>query len=112
MSNHFLTSQYIKTHELPFLLRQAERGELKLGIIYVSSVAKAALSVAIEIDGQSRTVNLADTIGVNSPTEPIDRMNPGDRNLLYARVADWVVRWEILPHPPFGKGGNQKFKID
>lgn len=92
VSNHFLTSQYIKTHELPFLLRQAERGELKLGMIHVSTVAKAALSVTIEIDGQPRTVNLADTIGVNSPDQPLDRMNLGERNALYARTADWAAR--------------------
>ena len=112
VSNHFLTSQYIKTHELPFLLRQAERGELKLGIIYVSSVAKAALSVAIEIDGQSRTVNLADTIGVNSPTEPLDRMNPGDRNAPVRPRRRLGRSLGNPPSPPFAKGGNPKFKID
>ncbi len=97
VSNHFLTSEYIKTHELPLLLRQAERGALKLGILYVSSVAKAALSVPIEIDGQSRTVNLADTIGINSPAEPLDLIKDrGDRNALYACTADWVVR-QVAP---------------
>lgn len=100
VSNHFLTSEYIKTHELPFLLRQAERGALKLGILHVSTVAKAALAVAIEIDGRPRTVNLADTIGVNSPTEPLDRMSPGERNALYARAADWAVRQMALEEPP------------
>ena len=92
VSSHFLTSEYIKTHELPFLLRQAERGALKLGILYVSTVAKAALAIPVEIDGQSHTVNLADTLGVNSPTEPLDRMSPGERNALYARAADWAAR--------------------
>jgi hypothetical protein len=100
VSNHFLTSQYIKTHELPFLLRQAERGALKLGILYVSTVARAALAIPVEIDGQSRTVNLADTIGVNSPTEPLDRMNSGERNALYARAADWAARQLALEEPP------------
>ncbi|MCB1776934.1 MAG: hypothetical protein KDI50_05820, partial [Candidatus Competibacteraceae bacterium] len=92
VSNHFLTSSYIKTHELPFLLRQAERGKLKLGVLYVSTVAKAALSIAIEIDGKPHTVNLADIIGVNSPDQPLDRMSSGERNALYARAADWAVR--------------------
>jgi len=101
VSNHFLTSEYIKAHELPFLLRQAERGVLKLGILYVSTVAKAALSIPVEIDGRPRTVNLADTIGVNSPTEPLDRMSSGDRNALYARAADWAARQiAALPSPP------------
>lgn len=100
VSNHFLTSEYIKAHELPFLLRQAERGGLKLGILYVSSVARAALSILVEIDGRPRTVNLADTIGVNSPTEPLDRMSPGDRNALYARAADWAARQIALGEPP------------
>ncbi|MBK8185571.1 MAG: toll/interleukin-1 receptor domain-containing protein [Candidatus Competibacteraceae bacterium] len=37
VSSHFLTSDYITRHELPFLLRQAERGALKLGILHVSA---------------------------------------------------------------------------
>ena len=100
VSNHFLTSQYIKTHELPFLLRQAERGALKLGILHASTVAKAALAIAVEIDGRSRTVNLADTIGVNGPDQPLDRMSPGERNALYARAADWAARQMALEEPP------------
>ena len=100
VSNHFLTSHYITQHELPFLLRQAERGALKLGILYVSTVAKAALSVTIEIDGKPLTVNLADTIGVNSPAEPLDQMSLGDRNALYARAADWAVRQLASAPPP------------
>lgn len=100
VSNHFLTSDYIKTHELPFLLRQAERGALKLGILHVSTVAKAALAISVETDGRPRTVNLADTIGVNGPAEPLDRMSPGERNALYARAADWAVRQMALEGPP------------
>lgn len=101
VSSHFLTSDYITRHELPSLLRQAERGALKLGILYVSAVAKAALAIAVEIDGHRCTVNLADTIGVNSPTEPLDRMSPGERNALYARAADWAARqMAASPSPP------------
>lgn len=100
VSNPFLTSDYITRHELPFLLRQAERGALKLGILYVSTVAKAALAIAVEIDGQPRTVNLADTIGVNGPDQPLDRMSPGERNALYARAADWAARQMALEEPP------------
>jgi hypothetical protein len=100
VSNHFLTSDYITRHELPFLLRQAERGALKLGILHVSTVAKAALAIPVEIDGQPRTVNLADTIGVNGPAEPLDRMTPGERNALYARAADWSARQMAVPPSP------------
>ena len=100
VSSHFLTSDYITRHELPFLLRQAERGELKLGILHVSTVAKAALAIPVEIDGRPCTINLADTIGVNSPTEPLDRMSPGERNALYARAADWAARQLSLEEPP------------
>ena len=100
VSNHFLTSEYIKTHELPVLLRQAERGALKLGILHVSTVARAALAIPVEIDGQPRTVNLADTIGVNGPAEPLDQMSPGERNALYARAADWAARQMALEEPP------------
>lgn len=100
VSNHFLTSNYITQHELPFLLRQAEHKALKLGILYVSAVAKAALSVTIESDGKPRTVNLAGIIGVNSPAEPLDKMSLGDRNVLYARAADWTVRQLASAPPP------------
>jgi len=100
VSNHFLTSNYITQHELPFLLRQAERGALKLGILHVSTVAKAAFSISVEIDGKSHTINLADIIGVNSPAESLDRMSPGERNLLYAKTADWAVRQIALGEPP------------
>lgn len=100
VSHHFLTSNYITQHELPFLLRQAERGALKLGILYVSTVAKAALAIPVEIDGHRRTVNLADTIGVNSPDQPLDRMSPGERNALYAHAADWAARQMAAPPSP------------
>lgn len=100
VSSHFLTSDYITRHELPFLLRQAERGALKLGILHVSAVARAALAIPVEIDGKSHTVNLADTIGVNGPAEPLDRMSPGERNALYARAADWAARQLALEEPP------------
>jgi hypothetical protein len=100
VSSHFLTSDYITRHELPFLLGQAERGALKLGILHVSTVARAALAIPVEIDGQSRTVNLAETLGVNSPDQPLDRMTPGDRNALYARAADWAARQMALGEPP------------
>jgi hypothetical protein len=100
ISNAFLTSEYITQHELPYLLDQAEHGAVKLGMLYVSSVAKAALSVTLERDGQSRRVNLADTLGVNSPAEPLDLMKDrGERNAIYARAADWVARQLIPPSP-------------
>lgn len=100
VSNHFLTSDYITRHELPFLLRQAERGALKLGILHVSAVARAALLVPVDIDGRPRTINLADTIGVNGPDQPLDRMSPGERNALYARAADWAARQMAAPPSP------------
>lgn len=99
VSNDFLTSPYITQYELPFLLRQAECKTLKLGILHVGTVAKAALTISVEIDGQPRVVNLADTLGINSPAEPLDKMSPGDRNVLYARAADWAVR-QLTPTPP------------
>ncbi|MFO1432964.1 MAG: toll/interleukin-1 receptor domain-containing protein [Candidatus Competibacteraceae bacterium] len=101
ISHHFLTSRYITQHELPYLLDQAERGALKLGMLYVSSIPEAALSVALERDGGPWTVNLAAILGVNSPAEPLDLMKDrGERNAIYARVADWVTRWLKPPSPP------------
>lgn len=92
VSNNFLNSSYITQDELPFLLHQAECKALKLGILHVSTVAETALLFTIKIDGKPRTINLASTISINRPVEPLDKTSPGDRNVLYARAADWAVR--------------------
>ena len=99
VSANVLTSDYVIRHELPFLLRQYEGGALKLGIIYVSSVAKAALSVAV--DGSTHPVDLTAIHNFNSPQQPLDRISErGERNLLYARVADWAARHMTPLSPP------------
>jgi len=100
VSNPFLNSVYITQHELPFALRQAERKALKLGILYVSSVAKDALRVTVTIDGSERSVDLTETLGVNSPDKPLDLLKKqGDRNVLYASAAEWVAR-QLRSAPP------------
>lgn len=68
--------------------------------------------VAVEIDGQRRTVNLADTIGVNSPAEPLDRIKErGERNDLYARTADWAVRQLTPSAPPHREPTGQRHDL-
>lgn len=91
VSNDFLTSSYITQHELPFVLRQFERKALKLGMLYVSTVARGAFSVTATIDRSERTVDLADTLGINRPDKPLDLLkDKGDRNLLYKLTAGKV----------------------
>jgi hypothetical protein len=90
VSNRFFTSDYIKRHELPYLVQQAEQSRLKLGCLYATSIPDAAFEVAIEIDGQPRMVNLKDYLGAHSPNEPLDQCDPGLRASIYTRLANWV----------------------
>src|SRR5262245_24561378 len=58
LSNHWLTSDYILQHELPYLIEHAEAGDLQLGYLYLTSMAEAAFIREIESNGQKRTINL------------------------------------------------------
>ncbi len=99
ISNHFLTSEYITQHELPYLLEQADRGALKLGMLYVSRIPEAAQSVELEWDGRKWTVDLAKTLWINKD-KPLDSIeNDGERKVIYAHAADWVAR-QLVPSSP------------
>ncbi len=85
---------------------------MKLGILYVSSLAKAALSVAVEIDGSTHRVDLTATHGINPPQEPLDRIKDrGDRNLLYARAADWAARQLRPASPPAAQASGPRHEL-
>src|SRR5499426_3705206 len=58
LSNHSFTSDYILQHELPYLVENAEAGDLKLGCLYLTAIAEAAFIREIESNGQKRTINL------------------------------------------------------
>jgi hypothetical protein len=92
LSNRFFTSNYIKRHELPYLLQRASGKTLKIAPLYVTTIPDGAFKVTIEVDGQQRPVNLKDYLGVHSPNEPLNTLNRGERDKVYARLADWVAQ--------------------
>lgn len=112
VSKNYLTSDYITRHELPFALRQAERKALKLGILYVRAVAKDALSHTFTIDGSERSFNLAETLGLTRWDAPLNvNKNPGDRDVLYACLAEWAVRQFSAAPPPAPHGSGPRHEL-
>lgn len=91
LSNYSFTSDYILTHELPYLIQHAEAGDLKLGCLYLTSMAEAAFVREIEIDGRMRTVNLKEYVGAHAPNKPLDTLDKGARAQVYKHLADWVA---------------------
>lgn len=79
LSNASFTSDYILHHELPYLIQHAEAGDLKLGCLYLTSMAEAAFEREIEIDGRVRTVNLKAYVGAHAPNKPLDTLDAGAR---------------------------------
>jgi hypothetical protein len=91
LSNHFLTSSYVKQHELPNLLQKAEQKTLKLGCLYVTTIPDAALEIRMVVDGQPRTVNLKTYQWAHSSTEPLESLDRAQQNAIYTRLTNWVV---------------------
>lgn len=63
LSNRFFTSNYIKRHELPYLLQRARGKTLKIAPLYVTTIPDGAFKVTIEVDGQQKPVNLQGLLG-------------------------------------------------
>jgi hypothetical protein len=99
LTNHSFTSDYILRYELPYLIEQAEAGELKLGCLYLTAMAEAAFIREIESNGQKRTINLKEYVGTHRPDAPLDRLDGGARAEVYKNLADWVMH-VIIPAPP------------
>jgi hypothetical protein len=91
LSNYSFTSDYILTHELPYLIQHAEAGDLKLGCLYLTSMAEAAFVREIEIDGRIRTVNLKEYVGAHALNKPLDTLDQGAQAQIYKNLADWVA---------------------
>jgi hypothetical protein len=87
LSNDFLNSQYIRDTELPALLPRAHTGALRLFTVYVSAVAKPALTFAVPgvPDGG---YDLSKIQGENSPSRPLKRMSPANRDALFVGLAE------------------------
>jgi hypothetical protein len=91
LSNYSFTSDYILRHELPYLIQHAETGDLKLGCLYLTSMADAAFIRDIAIDGGTRRIHLKDYVGAHAPSRPLDTLDAGARAQVYKNLADWVA---------------------
>lgn len=102
VSEHSLDPDgYVIKKELPFLLRQAERKALQLGICYVSRLGEAALSVAVDIEGKPRSFPLDRISSFNRhDTNPLRSIESKDtRDAIYVDAVNWAVR-RLSPSPP------------
>lgn len=101
LSHHFFDSKYIRQHELPFLVQQAECRGIRLAILYVSAVAKGALKHTVDVEGEARTITLADYISFNNPDKPLEKCSRANRNAIYATLSDWLrERLDVPTYPP------------
>ncbi|ETW97689.1 MAG: hypothetical protein ETSY1_21670 [Candidatus Entotheonella factor] len=113
LSHHFFASDYIRHHELPFLVRQAERKGVRLAILYVSAVAQGALEITVDVEGESRTVSLGAYQGFQRPRSPLQKLRIANRNAIYATLADWI-RERLAPSvqpPPVRAHTGRRFEL-
>jgi hypothetical protein len=69
--------------------------------LYVTAIPDAAFKVTTEVDGRQQTVNLKDYLGAHSPNEPLNTLDAGARDTIYAKLANWVTRQlAIRPDTP------------
>jgi hypothetical protein len=109
VSKHVLTSDYVLQHELPVLLRMHEAGTLTLGLLYVGSLAEAAL--LLDVDGGTRRVDLQAIHSFNTRQQPLNLLDEGQRDLLYASVADWAKRKYDSTSPPASQAGGTRHEL-
>ena len=101
LSNRFFTSEYIRQYELPYLLQQAEQKKLRLASLYVTAISNDAFRVTLQVDGQQRTVDLQAYLGAHNPREPLNTLDQGQRDAIYARLAERVAQWlDPIPAVP------------
>jgi hypothetical protein len=74
-------------------LQQAEQNALRLASLYVTAIPGDAFRVTLEVDGRQRTVDLQAYLGVHNPREPLNTLNQGQRDAIYARLAERVAQW-------------------
>jgi hypothetical protein len=103
LSTDFFGSEYITQHELPYLLRRADQGTLKLACIYVTMIPKGAFQHPIDVDGQPRTVSIKEYIGANSSDKSLEALRKSQRQKVYVELANWVeqaLAKNAVPAPP------------
>jgi hypothetical protein len=91
-SNQFFTSEYIRQHELPYLLQQGEHKALTLISLYVTAIPNDGFNVTLEVDGQQCTIDLQGYLRAHTPREPLNILDRGKRDKIYARLANWVAQ--------------------
>jgi hypothetical protein len=100
-SNDFFTPEYIRQYELPYLVQQYEQNALRLVPLYVTTISSDAFRVTLQGDGQQRTFDFQAIQGANDPKEPLKTLNQGQRDAIYARLAERVAqRLDPLPAGP------------
>jgi hypothetical protein len=113
LSNHSFTSDYILTHELPYLIEHADTGDLKLGCLYLTSMADAAFIRDMAIDSGTRRINLKDYVGAHAPNRPLDTLDAGARAQVYKNLTDWVATVLDIPAdwPERQRSEQQRYEL-
>ena len=88
LSNHFFTSNYITRHELPYLLQHARERALKIAPLYVTPIPDDVFKVTLEVDGQRDRFDLKAILGAHSLNEPLNTLDRGQRDKIYAGLAN------------------------
>ena len=82
-------------------MQQAEAKALRLASLYVTAIASDAFKVTLQVNGQQRTVDLQAYLGAHNPREPLNTLDRGQRDAIYARLAERVAEWlDPMPATP------------
>jgi hypothetical protein len=95
LSDRFLTSEYIRQDELPYLLQQWEAGALRLVLLYVDAIPSHAFSIGLQVNGQPRTIDLQAIQGAHNLRKPLITLERGQRDAIYAHVAEQIASASI-----------------
>ncbi|MCB1808880.1 MAG: toll/interleukin-1 receptor domain-containing protein [Candidatus Competibacteraceae bacterium] len=90
ISENFFHSDYINTKELPLIFKQSQQNILTLGIVYLAYTPEKALHVKVTIDGEQKTINLADYHSFNTWDNPLEALSEAEQSALFKEIADWT----------------------
>ena len=101
-SPDFLASDYIRRHELPYLVKAREQNDIKLTCLYLREANVDLYNIDVELDsGVQMSVNLTQYQGLNSPKQPIAAQTAADQDAMYAQAARELKA--ILEAPPLSR---------
>jgi len=101
VSPDFLASDYIRTQELPYVVRARAEGEIELVCLYLrhSNVDSDDMAIAVELStGETRHVKLTRYQGLNSPHDVVSALADHERDQRYATAAAALAR--LAPPAP------------